>query len=67
LKEDFKALVVDKTESDFTVGIKNISLNDLLAGEVLIKVAYSSINYKDGLASIPGKLSGPTLLYQGST
>jgi acrylyl-CoA reductase (NADPH) len=57
LKEDFRALVVDKTESDFTVGIKNISFNDLPAGEVLIKVAYSSINYKDGLASIPeGKI-----------
>lgn len=57
MKEDFKALVVDKTESDFTVGIKPISLNDLPAGEVLIKVAYSSINYKDGLASIPeGKI-----------
>jgi putative YhdH/YhfP family quinone oxidoreductase len=57
LKEDFRALVVDKTESDFTVGIKNISVNDLPAGEVLIKVAYSSINYKDGLASIPdGKI-----------
>ncbi|NYE04146.1 putative YhdH/YhfP family quinone oxidoreductase [Bacillus niacini] len=57
MKEDFRALVVDKKESDFTVGIKNISLNDLPAGEVLIKVAYSSINYKDGLASIPeGKI-----------
>jgi acrylyl-CoA reductase (NADPH) len=57
LKEDFKALVVDKTENDFKVGIKTISLNDLPAGEVLIKVAYSSINYKDGLASIPeGKI-----------
>ncbi|MFB3163412.1 acryloyl-CoA reductase [Neobacillus sp. 179-J 1A1 HS] len=57
MKADFRALVVDKTESDFTVGIKNISFNDLPAGEVLIKVAYSSINYKDGLASIPeGKI-----------
>lgn len=54
---DFKALVVDKTECDFTVRIKNISFNDLPAGEVVIKVAYSSINYKDGLASIPeGKI-----------
>ncbi|MEH7114252.1 acryloyl-CoA reductase [Neobacillus niacini] len=57
MSENFKALVVDKTESDFTVGIKNISYNVLPAGEVLIKVAYSGINYKDGLASIPeGKI-----------
>ena len=57
LNENFKALVVDKTETDFSIGVKNLSLNDLPAGEVLIKVAYSSINYKDGLASIPeGKI-----------
>jgi acrylyl-CoA reductase (NADPH) len=57
LVDNFKALVVDKTEADFTVGIKNLTFNDLPAGEVLIKVAYSSINYKDGLASIPeGKI-----------
>ncbi|MFC3884528.1 acryloyl-CoA reductase [Bacillus songklensis] len=57
MRERFKALIVDKTESEFLVDIKNISLNDLPHGEVLIKVSYSSINYKDGLASIPnGKI-----------
>lgn len=57
MKEDFKALVMDKTEGDFTIGIKKITFDDLPHGEVLIKVAYSSINYKDGLASIPeGKI-----------
>lgn len=48
----FKALVVDKND-DFTVEVKNLTLADLPDGEVLIKVAYSSINYKDSLASIP--------------
>jgi acrylyl-CoA reductase (NADPH) len=57
MNEDFMALVVNKSETDFTLGIKNVSFNELPAGEVLIKVAYSSINYKDGLASIPdGKI-----------
>ena len=57
MSEAFKALVVDKTETGFSIDIKNISFNDLPAGEVLIKVAYSSINYKDGLASTPdGKI-----------
>jgi acrylyl-CoA reductase (NADPH) len=57
LSTEFKALFVDKTETDFTIGVKNLSFSDLPAGEVLIKVAYSSINYKDGLASIPeGKI-----------
>ncbi|UQD51844.1 oxidoreductase [Bacillus methanolicus] len=53
----FKALMVNKTEDDFSVDIKTISLNDLPDADVLIKVAYSGINYKDGLASIPnGKI-----------
>jgi putative YhdH/YhfP family quinone oxidoreductase len=48
----FRAFVVNKTEEDFTTGFKQITLDDLPAGEVLIRVAYSSVNYKDGLASI---------------
>jgi acrylyl-CoA reductase (NADPH) len=49
----FQALVVDKTESEFSVNVKPVTLEDLPAGEVVIRVAYSSVNYKDGLASIP--------------
>jgi len=57
MNETFKALVVDKTESDFTVNVKKIKLQDLPPGDVLIKVSYSSVNYKDGLASTPdGKI-----------
>ncbi|WP_339255836.1 acryloyl-CoA reductase [Paenibacillus sp. FSL P2-0136] len=48
----FQALVVDKTEP-FSVEVRPVTLEGLPAGEVLIKVAYSSVNYKDGLASIP--------------
>lgn len=51
--EQFKALMVDKIENDFSVQVKNITLNELPQGDVLIKVSYSAINYKDGLASIP--------------
>ncbi|MFC3747005.1 acryloyl-CoA reductase [Paenibacillus sp. GCM10012306] len=52
----FQALVVDNNDT-FSVGIKNVSFEQLPAGGVLIKVAYSSVNYKDGLASIPdGKI-----------
>ncbi|MDR7238259.1 NADPH:quinone oxidoreductase family protein [Neobacillus drentensis] len=57
MEESFKAFVVDKRESDFTVNIKELTIQDLPAGDVLIKVSYSSINYKDGLASTPdGKI-----------
>src|SRR5438477_8240348 len=52
-----QAFVVNKTEEGFTSGFKQLTLDDLPTGDVLIKVAYSSVNYKDGLASIPeGKI-----------
>lgn len=55
--DNFKAFMVNKTEDDFSAVVKTIELEDLPAGEVTIKVAYSSVNYKDGLASIPnGKI-----------
>lgn len=53
MSSTFKAYFVNKTESDFSAGIKDITLDDLSPGDVVIKVAYSSVNYKDGLASIP--------------
>lgn len=57
MTQTFNALMVDKTEENFHVGIQKLTLSDLPAGNVVIKVSYSSINYKDGLASIPdGKI-----------
>ncbi|WNS45909.1 acryloyl-CoA reductase [Paenibacillus sp. MMS20-IR301] len=52
MAQTFQALVVDNTEA-FSVKVAPVTLDELPAGEVLIKVAYSSVNYKDGLASIP--------------
>src|SRR5436309_11088673 len=49
----FRAFVVNKTDEGFTAGLQDLTQADLPPGEVLIKVAYSSVNYKDGLASIP--------------
>lgn len=51
--DNFKALIVDKKENVFNVSVANLNLNDLPEGDVVIKVAYSSVNYKDGLAAIP--------------
>lgn len=50
--DNFKALVVNN-EEEFTVKVKDLSVKDLPDGDVLIKVEYSSINYKDSLATIP--------------
>lgn len=52
MAEKFKALVVNN-EEQFTVDVKELSFNDLPEGDVLLKVEYSSINYKDSLAAIP--------------
>ena len=53
MKQTFKALVVDKQEEQFSIELKDLTLDDLPQEEVTIKVMYSSVNYKDGLASIP--------------
>ena len=53
MPESFQALVVDKSDVSFSVAVKPVTLEDLPAGEVVIRVSYSSVNYKDGLASIP--------------
>ena len=52
MKELFKALVVNKQEEQVTVEIKQLKRTDLPKGEVLIRVHYSSVNYKDSLATI---------------
>lgn len=57
MEPSFRALLVEKTDDSFSVGIKKLTLDDLPAGDVTIRVAYSSVNYKDGLASMPnGKI-----------
>ncbi len=53
MTKTFSALVVDKKDEQFSVNIQSLTLNDLPQGDVLIRVHYSSVNYKDSLASIP--------------
>jgi len=52
--ENFKALVVDQKDGSIEAALQMLKRETLPEGEVLIKVAYSSLNYKDGLA-ITGK------------
>ncbi len=50
--EIFKALVVEETTSGkFELNIKKKAIKDLPPGEVLIRVRYSSLNYKDALSA----------------
>ncbi|MGG3640485.1 NADPH:quinone oxidoreductase family protein [Bacillus gobiensis] len=53
MTQTFDALVVNKHDEKFTVDIDRLSSKDLPEGEVLIRVHYSSVNYKDSLAAIP--------------
>jgi putative YhdH/YhfP family quinone oxidoreductase len=53
MASSFRAFVVNKTPETFETGLKELTTDDLPSGEVLIRVAYSGVNYKDGLATIP--------------
>ncbi|MGO4548397.1 oxidoreductase [Paenibacillus sp. 2TAB23] len=50
----FKALVLDQIDGKVAAGIKRLEVKDLPEGELLIQVAYSSVNYKDALAYMAG-------------
>jgi len=47
--QTFKALVVESGDP-YTAQIRQATLDELPQGDVLVRVAYSSLNYKDGLA-----------------
>ncbi|MFJ6414656.1 oxidoreductase [Terribacillus saccharophilus] len=53
MSDTFKALIADKQGEDFSVQVKELAVDQLPEGEVLIKVHYSGVNYKDSLATIP--------------
>lgn len=51
MTDEFKALVITKCNDQFVNSIACRKINDLPPGELLIKVAYSSLNYKDALSA----------------
>lgn len=50
----FNALVLDKTDDDVAADVRALEEAQLPEGDVLVRVVYSSLNYKDGLA-VTGK------------
>lgn len=46
----FRAFRIHSDASGYRSGIETVALTDLNPGEVVIKAAYSSVNYKDALA-----------------
>ena len=49
MSQKFKAVVIDNQNEKFTKDIKEIDSSHLKDGNVLIKIDYSSLNYKDAL------------------
>ena len=47
----YKAFFTKETESGFSNSIENLSIADLEENDLLIKVSYSSLNYKDALSA----------------
>jgi acrylyl-CoA reductase (NADPH) len=50
----FKAIVIDKADTGQTVRLTDFDEKNLMDGDVTVRVEYSTVNYKDGLA-ITGK------------
>lgn len=46
----FKALLLNQVEGKTHAEVRRLNIDDLPEGDVLVDVAYSSLNYKDGLA-----------------
>jgi len=56
MPDTFKALVVDRgADKRQSVGVRDMQLDALMEGDVVVRVTHSTVNYKDGLA-ITGKL-----------
>ena len=49
MSDNFKALVVNQEGENFTREVKSIDKSFLKHGDVLVKVDYSDLNYKDAL------------------
>ncbi|HKL62184.1 MAG TPA: alcohol dehydrogenase catalytic domain-containing protein, partial [Woeseiaceae bacterium] len=49
--DKFRAYRIDKQDDAINAGFEEIGLDDLGEGDVVVRVAYSTINYKDALAA----------------
>ena len=49
--QTFRAYRIDQKDGKIVAGFETLELDDLSAGEVVIRVSHSTINYKDALAA----------------
>jgi acrylyl-CoA reductase (NADPH) len=50
MSDTFRALRVHKTDAGQETRFEDLTLDDLMDGDVVVRVEYSTINFKDGLA-----------------
>jgi putative YhdH/YhfP family quinone oxidoreductase len=66
LPESFRALVAEKQEDDVARGLQDLRADDLPDGDTVVRVDWSSVNYKDALAVSPkGKVAQISPLVPG--
>ncbi len=53
IPETFRAFVAEKVGEGVARGVRSFAATDLPVGEVEVRVAWSSVNYKDALATVP--------------
>jgi acrylyl-CoA reductase (NADPH) len=53
MTDAFRAFVVRHEDEGSTPGVETLRVEDLPAGDVTVRVEWSSVNYKDGLAASP--------------
>jgi acrylyl-CoA reductase (NADPH) len=51
--DDVRAFVAEKGDDEVQRGVRTLDAEELGDGDVLVRVEYSSVNYKDALATIP--------------
>lgn len=52
---EYKAILVEEIDGQYVSSVKNLNTKDLPQGNVLVRVEYSSLNYKDALSCIGNK------------
>lgn len=50
MSESFSALLINKNDKVVSASVEKLQLSDLPDEDVLVDIAYSTVNYKDGLA-----------------
>ena len=53
MDQEFQAFVAEQQDDKVERGLQTLRPDQLPEGDVLVQVAYSSVNYKDALATIP--------------